>query len=151
MNKIDEMIRELCPDGVKRVKLREVCRFQNGFAFKSDKFREDGEPILRITNIGDGYVNLDNLVYFDIEDYKENLERYTVNKNAIVIAMSGATTGKIGINKTDSIFYLNQRVGMFLPKDGLDNRFLYYILLLNSNRFLFRIFLLILKNLLINV
>src|SRR5699024_9722272 len=44
------------------------------------------------------------------------------------IAMSGATTGKIGINNTDKVFYLNQRVGKFKPKENLDKSFLYYFL-----------------------
>ena len=32
-------------------KLGEVCEFVNGFAFKSKLFSEQGEPVIRITNI----------------------------------------------------------------------------------------------------
>ena len=42
--------------------------------------------------------------------------------------MSGATTGKIGFNKTDTTYYLNQRVGNLKPKPTLDKVFLYYLL-----------------------
>ena len=114
-------------------KLGDVCDFQNGFAFKSNLFKEYGESILRITNISNGIINEEDLKYFFINDYKENLDNYIVNKNDIVIAMSGATTGKIGINNTDKKFYLNQRVGKFIPHSTkLNNRFLYHILLSKS-------------------
>ena len=32
-------------------KLSEVCNFQNGFAFKSNTFKDSGTPVIRITNI----------------------------------------------------------------------------------------------------
>lgn len=42
--------------------------------------------------------------------------------------MSGATTGKIGINNSDNIALLNQRVGKFEPNEDLLKLFLYYFL-----------------------
>ena len=130
MSRLDELIKELCPNGVEYKKLGEVCNFQNGFAFKSTLFKENGEAILRITNISNGIINEEDLKYFLLGDYKENLGNYIVSKNDIVIAMSGATTGKIGINNTSKKFYLNQRVGKFIPNIvKLNNRFLYHFLL----------------------
>ena len=88
----------------------DIFDFQNGFAFKSGLFKETGKAILRIANIQDNQVSTDNLVYFDEIDYKENLSSYIVKQGDIVVAMSGATTGKIGVNTTTSNYYLNQRV-----------------------------------------
>ena len=135
MSKLDELIQELCPNlpagrQVEWVKLEDVCEFRNGFAFKSNLFKEIGCPILRITNIADGYIDLSDVKYFDNKDYKEDLEKYEVVKNDILVAMSGATTGKIGFYSNDNKAYLNQRVGKFLPnKEKLCNRFLYHFLL----------------------
>ena len=42
--------------------------------------------------------------------------------------MSGATTGKLGFNSQNIVFYLNQRVGKFEPGKKLNKRFLYYFL-----------------------
>lgn len=42
--------------------------------------------------------------------------------------MSGATTGKLGFNTKDTVFYLNQRVGKFEPSKKLNKRFLYHFL-----------------------
>lgn len=109
-------------------KLSEVCSFQNGFAFKSSKFRDEGLPILRISNIQNNRISEKDLVYFIIEDYKENFDKYKVEKGDILIAMSGGTTGKLGVNYSETIYYLNQRVGKFSPKRNLDKQYLYYFL-----------------------
>jgi type I restriction enzyme, S subunit len=109
-------------------KLNEVCDFQNGFAFKSNRFKDSGYPILRISNIQDEVIDTRRLVYFQPKDYKDDLKKYQVVKGDLLIAMSGATTGKIGFNTTDQLYYLNQRVGKFKPKDGLQKRFLFYFL-----------------------
>ena len=57
-------------------KLDDVRGFQNGFAFKSSSFKEDGCPILRISNIQESKVDTDRLVFFDPKDYRENLDKY---------------------------------------------------------------------------
>lgn len=90
-----------------KMKLGDIFDFQNGFAFKSRLFKESGNAILRIVNIKANQISTDNLVFFDEADYKENLSPYIVRQNDIVIAMSGATTGKIGVNVTPFNFYLN--------------------------------------------
>jgi len=133
MNKIEKLIAELCPNGVEWKKLGEVCDFQNGFAFKSNLFKDSGLPIIRITNINGKNVDLNDLKYFDPLDYKEDLEKFKINKGDILIAMSGAT--KIGYYDVEDIAYLNQRVGKFSPKkEILNNRFLYHFLNLNYQK-----------------
>lgn len=127
MSKLDELIQELCPDGVEYKMLQEVCRFQNGFSFKSSLFKDEGEPILRITNIKDGKLSDDSYVYFNIEDYNENLNAYKVKKGDVVVAMSGATTGKIGYNYSNKEYYLNQRVGLFVPNENILSKRFYII------------------------
>jgi len=110
-------------------KLEEVCGFQNGFAFKSNTFKTMGAPIIRISNIQEGRIDTENrLVFFNPKDYGENLDRYRIVKGDLLIAMSGATTGKLGFNTEDTAFYLNQRVGKFEPGKHLDKRYLYYFL-----------------------
>jgi restriction endonuclease S subunit len=111
------------------VKLDEVCGFQNGFAFKSNTFRPSGTPVIRISNIQDGIIDTENrLVFVNPKDYRENLDCYRVVEGDLLIAMSGATTGKIGFNTESREFYLNQRVGKFEPGKRLNKRFLYHFL-----------------------
>jgi len=116
-------------EGWVETRLEEVCGFQNGFAFKSEKFTPVGCPILRISNIQNGQIDAGNrIVFFNPHDYLENLERYRVTKGDLLIAMSGATTGKLGFITEDLIYYLNQRVGKFEPGQHLNLRYLYYFL-----------------------
>ena len=133
MSKIEELIQQLCSNGVEWKRLSDVCDFVNGFAFKSNLFKNAGDTIIRITNISGGRINLSDLKYCNVKDYKTDLSQFSVNKGDILIAMSGATTGKIGFYDHDSISYINQRVGKFKPHiDALSNRYLYHFLLSKS-------------------
>src|SRR5690606_31988326 len=108
--------------------LSEVYDFQTGLAFKSRRFKSTDYPILRITNIEKNEISTKDLVFVDPSDYKENFERYKVVKDDILIAMSGGTTGKLGVNTTNDIYYLNQRVGKFSPRKDILRQYLYYFL-----------------------
>lgn len=122
-------------DSVEMKKLGEVCNFQNGYAFKSNLFVKKGNPIVRITNIDGHNILMDDVKYFNFNDYKTDLSSFIVNKNDILIALSGATTGKVGQYKSDKPIYINQRVGKFLPnKNQLDNQYLFHVLLMNKEK-----------------
>lgn len=113
------------PVGWKRVKLGEVCKLRNGFAFKSTEYRNEGVPVIRISDINDGIVSShDSVKVLPDEDY----ENYLVENDDILVAMSGATTGKFGIFKSKEKAYQNQRVGKFkiLDEKILAKHFLYH-------------------------
>ena len=97
------------------VRLGAVCFFENGYAFKSDKFSsEKGIPVIRISNIKENNVDLDDC----IKTLEENIdEKYIVHQGDLLIAMSGATTGKNGVYMSANIAYLNQRVGNIKVKN----------------------------------
>ncbi|WP_101006368.1 restriction endonuclease subunit S [Helicobacter pylori] len=133
--RLKTLLHTLAPKGVEFRKLGEVCDFQNGFAFQRKNFRNTGLPIIRISNIQNDRLLLDEVIYFSLNDYKGiNFEPFKITKGDILIAMSGATTGKIGILTFDTTLYLNQRVGKFKPNiTKLNNKFLYYFLLTKIN------------------
>lgn len=112
-----------------KIQFGKIIEFQNGFAFKSKLFKDNGNPIVRITNIKKNYISEEELVYFDKMDYSVDMEQYRINPGDIIIAMSGATTGKIALNNTKKIFYLNQRVGKIIPDaTKIDREYLFYLL-----------------------
>ena len=119
-------------------KLGEVCDIINGFAFKSNLFTDEGENILRISNIQNGYVDLADIAHFNKTDYpKINFEKYAVLEDDIVVALSGATTGKFGINKTGQKLYLNQRVAICRENiPTLNHLYLLYYLKTQAKSFL---------------
>jgi type I restriction enzyme S subunit len=107
------------------VKLGEVCKLKNGFAFKSGEYKNDGIPVIRISDIKLGNVTPDKSVRVSEQKLFDD---YIVKSNEILVAMSGATTGKFGIYKSSEKAYQNQRVGKFqiLDEEKLDNSFLLY-------------------------
>ena len=105
---------------------------QGGFAFKSELFQKSGKPIIRIANIYNNAVNLNNLVYYN-DDIKIE-QKFNINANDLLIAMSGATVGKYGIYHSTNIAYLNQRIGKIvnLNPDALYYPYLYFLFELDT-------------------
>lgn len=93
-------------------RLGEVIKLQGGYAFKSNLFQTDGIPVIRISNISNdhNYIDLNNIVYYQEIERPEN---FTIKSGDLLIAMSGATTGKSSIYNLPYKAYLNQRVGLF--------------------------------------
>lgn len=79
-------------------------------------------PVIRIGDIQNGKVDYENCLKVNKDD---NLEAYTVKLADIVIAMSGATTGKIATIDNEKKAYINQRVGIIRSKN---NKFIKYCL-----------------------
>src|SRR2546423_661953 len=83
-------------------KLGEVCKLKNGFAFKSTEYKDDGIPVIRISDIKDGIVSSGKAVRITQSDEFDN---YLIENNDILVAMSGATTGKFGIFRSKEKAY----------------------------------------------
>lgn len=93
-------------------KLGEVSPLRGGFAFRSSEFKDKGIPIIRISNIkSDGKVGGDFVYYHE----QEVDQSYLLPQRAALLAMSGATTGKVAIlhKQHEGKYYQNQRVGYF--------------------------------------
>ena len=95
------------PKGWAWTTLGEICHFENGFAFNSNDYKGNGTPLIRISNIVGNSIDLRGCVFVQ----KEVDKRFLVNKGNLLIALSGATTGKMGVYASDEVAYLNQRVG----------------------------------------
>lgn len=109
------------PEGWENSKLEELIEFQSGFAYKSERFCESGFPIVKIKNISNNAVDLTSTDFIDNE-YADSTHKFQLNAGDLVIAMTGATVGKVGlVPKTNKPCYLNQRVGRFLQKGKTNN------------------------------
>lgn len=122
------------PQGWEVKKLGEIVELKNGFAFKSNLFCNVGIPIIRIKNIQDKVVILNDLVFCNPCDYKNNLDDYLIKQNDILIAMSGATTGKVGIYDSNEKAYLNQRVGLLRIDDDILRKYIFWFLCSKSEQ-----------------
>ena len=113
----------------KVIQLKEVCELIPGFAFKSSEFGEHDYSAVKIGDIQPPYVREEGLTGVDISRYsKEKLEKFKVYYGDFVLAMTGATIGKIGRYIGTSGAYINQRVLLFRPKENVNKEYLYYCL-----------------------
>ncbi|WP_426129708.1 restriction endonuclease subunit S [Pararhizobium sp. PWRC1-1] len=99
------------PLGWQWVRMAEVIKLWNGFAFKSGDFQSAGVPVIRIGDLQDGDVTLSRAVRVSETVAKTVGAEVWIPPDALLIAMSGATTGKTAFNKTGTPLLLNQRVG----------------------------------------
>ncbi|MFD3268008.1 restriction endonuclease subunit S [Lactobacillus johnsonii] len=106
------------------ITLKQVTSIRGGYAFKSKEFTENGYPIIKIANISN------NGEIKGPYSYTNNFnKKYILTKNDIVLAMSGATTGKIAKLRSSKAFLQNQRIGYFCKTNNIDYNYLYYLLI----------------------
>ena len=110
------------------VLLGDVCELIAGFAFKSKDFETGEGRVIKITHITPPVVDMDNLAVVNLQNYNlDKIEKYIARQGDFVLAMTGATIGKIGRIENGSA-YINQRVLMFKNHDNIDKDYLYYVL-----------------------
>lgn len=116
------------PEGWEWARINDIASFTNGYAFKSSEFQNSGVGIVKIGDIdSSGFISTAGMSYVSEKKINVLPEEMRVNPGDMVIAMSGATTGKLGFNKTKSTFLLNQRVGKIVTY-SVDKEFIYHYL-----------------------
>lgn len=101
-----------------QVSLGSVARVVPGYAFKSKDWCDDGVPVLKIKNIrGDGTVDVEDVDCVPTAILSPRLKKFEVCDNDILLAMTGATAGKVGRLRSPKRFMLNQRVAKLVPID----------------------------------
>ncbi|MBY0472992.1 restriction endonuclease subunit S [Patescibacteria group bacterium] len=113
----------------KTVRLGDIAEVIPGYAFKSTDFVETkGVPVIKIKNITNDYrVSIDDVIYIPESLLTKKLEKFIVIKDDFLVAMTGATAGKMGrvFPKTKAV--LNQRVAKIQPKN-IDKEYLWSLL-----------------------
>lgn len=90
MSRIDELIQQLCPDGVEYKMLGEIAEFTYGYTAKA---QDKGDArFIRITDIGNnGFLNHEDAKYITLSDESK---KYLLEKGDLLVARTGATYGK---------------------------------------------------------
>lgn len=99
----------------------EIAPLSGGYAFQSNHFSSVGIPIVRISNILE--TGIVGGVFAKYAPFDGDADFRLYDGDA-VIAMSGATTGKVAIVHTQGFLYQNQRVGKFTKTDRVIYDFL---------------------------
>lgn len=120
MSKLQELIRELCPDGVEYKKLGDCIEIYTGIQFNKRDMSEVGTyPVLN------GGMNPSGFT-----------EKYNEEKDTITVSQGGASAGYV--NWMDCKFWAGAHCFVVKPNnDVLNNRYLYF-LLKNSEQILMR-------------
>lgn len=101
------------PNGWSIGSIGSYCDVKSGFAFKSDWWTTEGYKVIKIANIVNNTIDLDNCDCVKSE-HANKAQNFYVQSGDILIAMTGATTGKIGIVPLcNEPIVVNQRVGKF--------------------------------------
>ena len=108
------------------------ARFLSGYAFKSQDFGEVGFPVVKIKNIQNRLVSLDDSQCVPKTLITEKLAKFVLKNGDVLIAMTGqGSVGRVGRLQCASHLFplMNQRVGKFLADEtSLNKDYLYYVI-----------------------
>ena len=111
------------PKGWKQTTLSEICEMQNGYAFKSSDWMEQGIPVIKIGSVKPMIVEVEGNGFVS-EDYSKLKPDFLLTSGDILVGLTGYV-GEVGRIPTGKIAMLNQRVAKFLLKD-IDKNYCFY-------------------------
>ena len=116
------------------VRLSDVARVKNGFAFKSEDYVDKGLRVIRIKNVQKGEVIDDDPKFIDLERAKEFTD-FVLNSGDILISLTG-NVGRVGkLKREHEPAVLNQRVAHIQLTDKTSCFSDYLFALLNTDKF----------------
>jgi type I restriction enzyme S subunit len=120
-------------DGWVEQRLGDLIDIQNGYAFSSNEYKDEGHFLIRISNVQDGEITLANPKYVAIDDPR--LKRFILNEGDILVSLTG-NIGRVGVMQAEHLpAALNQRVARITLKDDKTIRHNFLFFFLRSNFF----------------
>ena len=125
--KAEEMPFEL-PEGWVWCRLGEICSFLNGYAFKSELFKNAGIKLLRNINMGVSKIVWNETAYLPNEE-AEKYKGYNLEENDIVLSLDRPIISeglKVAIVKNKDLpCLLLQRVLKIVPLGGIQHKYVF--------------------------
>jgi type I restriction enzyme S subunit len=111
-------------EGYELVKLGDICESQNGYAFKTSEYKDNGVPLITITHIKNEKLVFNNNHFIE---NNEKYKKYEIQKNDLIISLTGKKPNlvNIALNTINSQLYLNQRCAILRNFIKINN---YYFL-----------------------
>jgi len=113
----------------KKTYLGDYVDFQNGYAFKSSDYTDKGHYLIRIKNVQQGFIEINDECFVNIPS-DAKFEKFKLKNGDIVVSLTG-NVGRIArIKDVHLPAVLNQRVASVAPKSEkvLSPEYLYYLL-----------------------
>ena len=105
------------PKGWGYKRIGDIATIKSGFAFKSEWWVEEGIPAIKIKDIVANTIDLSDLSRVDRE-HADKAKQFYVSAGDLLIALTGATIGKIALVPIAEKMTVNQRVGKFFLSDS---------------------------------
>ncbi len=110
MSKLEELIEELCPDGVEFKNLSEICDISKGIQFNKTNMKDSGTyPVINGGISPSGFI-----------------EKYNQSENTITISQGGASAGFV--NWISTKFWAGAHCYILKPFDLVFDRYLFHFL-----------------------
>ena len=117
---------------MEKIRIGDACDILNGYAFKSDKYVDDGIRVIRIANVQKGYIEDNAPAFYPIDS--DGLDKYILEEGDLLMSLTG-NVGRVALLQKEMLpAALNQRVACLrLKTDKITKGFLFHIL--NSDFF----------------
>jgi len=113
---------------LQKIRLGDMCKFQNGYAFKSKDFKSDGQyKVVKIKELKNGKVKFFEdtaTIDLNIDEY----DNYSIYKGDVLFALTGdpvnknnplSWVGRVSIYQDNKVSLLNQRVCKIITDDKI--------------------------------
>ena len=131
MNKLDELIKELCPNGVEYKKTKDIVQEKFWIMPETPNFIEEGIPYITSKNIKNGFIDFKDVKYVSVDDYNRISNNRKIKKDDMLITMIG-TIGEVAIVEDEIDFYGQNLYLLRMNNEIILNKYYYYYITLNK-------------------
>ena len=131
MSKLDELIKELCPNGVEYKKTKDIVQEKFWIMPETPNFIEEGIPYITSKNIKNGFIDFKDVKHISVDDYTRISNNRKIKKGDILITMIG-TIGEVAIVENEIDFYGQNLYLLRMNNEMICNKYYYYYITLNE-------------------
>ena len=131
MSRLDELIKELCPNGVEYKKTKDIVQEKFWIMPETPNFIEEGIPYITSKNIKNGFIDFKDVKYVSVDDYNRISNNRKIKKDDMLITMIG-TIGEVAIVEDEIDFYGQNLYLLRMNNEIILNKYYYYYITLNK-------------------
>lgn len=127
MSKLEELIEELCPDGVEYLTTNDVKEDSFWLMPATPNYIESGVPYITSKNVRNGKIDFTNVSYISQTDYESISANRSINVGDVLITMIG-TIGEVCIVSDERDFYGQNLYLVRLDNSKILTKYYYYFI-----------------------
>ncbi|NVN94350.1 MAG: restriction endonuclease subunit S [Bacteroidetes bacterium] len=120
------------PKGWSSKQLQDLCKVVDSL-HTTPEYSSTGLPMVRITDINTGFLNLTNTMRVDEDTFQKFSKNHKSKKGDILVSRVGATFGEFSYAHTNEKFCLGQNTAVIIPKI-FDSKLMYTALTTSNTR-----------------